>query len=857
MAAPLAFDARSATILSVTLPANPDQLEIDTTIDITVNVDSPDLQLLGFKLNFDESILEFVDGSFTPASSGVETGDFGDIILPGDPGSQDSGQIIFLSDCGTFTTCISDRNLGADLLFSFKLVTIDSGQSSIALSSISAFNTQNMEEATQGPNPNDTVTIVDNTPPTASCQDVTVQLDGAGSGSVSGPSVDNGSTDRFGIQSLSLAPSSFTCANVGTNAVTLTVTDSNSNTSSCTASVTVEDTVEPVGTCQAATVQLTSAGGVMISPDDVNVGQTCDLSILVVSPSNFTCANIGTNTVTLTVTDNSSNTSSCTASVAIQDNVEPTSLCNNVTVQLNAAGTASLSTPAVDAGSTDACGISSVTVSPSSFTCANVGTNSVTLTVTDSNSNTSSCTGSVTVQDTTVPTATCQDATVQLSTAGSAALDSTTVNAGSTDACGISSVTLSPSNFTCVNVGTNTVTLTVTDSNTNTSNCTSAVTVEDNIDPEPMCQAVTIQLDSSGNGIVDAGEVNNGSTDACGVTLSVLPLSFTCANVGTNQVTLTVTDNNNNTASCTGAVTVEDNVAPTSLCKNVTVQLDASGDATISTTEIDATLTDACGISSVTLSPSSFTCVNVGTNTVTLTVTDSFSNTSSCTASVTAQDIVVPTALCQAITIQLDSTGSATISGANVDAGSTDACGIASLAVTPSSFACADAGTDHVVLLTVVDENGNIGECSTTVHVEGWSIDLDLSAGWNLISFPGRPFRFDFLDAIIGSVWGWDMNSLSAVTRGQISGNHGYWMYTRLDPESVVVCGRTVDSSASLVDGWNLIGVVSDTPIDMLSQAYTIRKPVWRWSGDQFIPESDVLRSIVGYWVFAVPLPGN
>ena len=54
---------------------------------------------------------------------------------------------------------------------------------------------------------------------------------------------------------------------------------------------------------------------------------------------------------------------------------------------------------------------------------------------------------------------------------------------------------------------------------------------------------------------------------------------FDCTDVGANTVTLTVTDNNSNVSTCTATITVEDNVAPTAICQNLTVQLDATGAA--------------------------------------------------------------------------------------------------------------------------------------------------------------------------------------------------------------------------------------------------------------------------------------
>jgi hypothetical protein len=44
---------------------------------------------------------------------------------------------------------------------------------------------------------------------------------------------------------------------------------------------------------------------------------------------------------------------------------------------------------------------------------------------------------------------------------------------------------------------------------------------------------------------------------------------------------LTVTDNNGNVSTCSATVTVEDNIAPEALCQNITIQLDASGNASI------------------------------------------------------------------------------------------------------------------------------------------------------------------------------------------------------------------------------------------------------------------------------------
>jgi hypothetical protein len=58
--------------------------------------------------------------------------------------------------------------------------------------------------------------------------------------------------------------------------------------------------------------------------------------------------------------------------------------------------------------------------------------------------------------------------------------------------------------------------------------------------------------------------LNNGSNDNCGIaSIIASKTQFTCADLGDNTVTLTVTDLSGNSASTTATVTVQDNIAPT------------------------------------------------------------------------------------------------------------------------------------------------------------------------------------------------------------------------------------------------------------------------------------------------------
>lgn len=105
-------------------------------------------------------------------------------------------------------------------------------------------------------------------------------------------------------------------------------------------------------------------------------------------------------------------------------------------------------------------------------------------------------------------------------------------------------------------------------------------------------------------------------------------------------------------------------------------------------------------------------------NLVTLTVVDSKGDSATAEALVKVVDNIAPTALAQNISISLDSiTGTASITAAQVDNGSSDNCAIESLEVAPSSFDCSNPGSNAVVL-TATDANGNSATASATVTVD-------------------------------------------------------------------------------------------------------------------------------------------
>ncbi|MDE5420545.1 hypothetical protein L3049_21345, partial [Labilibaculum sp. DW002] len=88
--------------------------------------------------------------------------------------------------------------------------------------------------------------------------------------------------------------------------------------------VTVEDITDPIAVCQNITIQLDATGNVSIAANQIDNGSSDNCTsaaslTLSLDKTNFTCADLGANTVVLTVADASANVSTCNATVTVED----------------------------------------------------------------------------------------------------------------------------------------------------------------------------------------------------------------------------------------------------------------------------------------------------------------------------------------------------------------------------------------------------------------------------------------------------------------------------------------------------------------------------------------------------------
>lgn len=516
-----------------------------------------------------------------------------------------------------------------------------------------------------------------------------------------------------------------TCGNTQIITRTWTAEDSCGNDSvTCIQTITTQDITGPTVVCpdniiiDNDTDQCTA-----VVTFDVTGSDTCgDVTITQVnglpSGSEFP---IGDTTNEFEVTDDCGNVTICSFVVTVENSVIPEAICQDITVELDINGIATITSADVNGGTGTVCVSDNASIDIDTFDCSNIGENDVVLTVIDNEGDSASCIAVVTIEDNLAPEVVCEPITVELDENGMAVITGEMVAGASTDNCAIDSIVITTptTTFDCTMVGEHAVSVIVTDVNGNSSTCDTTVTIVDATLPTAICQDLTLELDTDGLAVIDVTDINNGSFDNCGdVTVEIDVTSFNCDNVGENDITLTVTDINGNVSQCIATVTIEDNTAPLIVCQDITVELGDTNFVAIQPSDIDGGSSDNCEIVSMTIDVESFDCTNIGDNDVLLTITDSSGNISECTAVVTViESVFAPNAVCQNLTVTLMEDGTATVIPSDFDNGSTGIRCFDGLSISQDTFDCDDIGETIQVLFTVTNSAGDTDSCVALVNV--------------------------------------------------------------------------------------------------------------------------------------------
>ncbi len=323
---------------------------------------------------------------------------------------------------------------------------------------------------------------------------------------------------------------------------------------------------------------LDNTGNISINPIDFGFTLTDDCSAevninLSLSQTDFTCADVGENTIQFTATDEQNNSTVIDVTVTIVDSppvITSPPPAPFFEVELDSNGEVVLDLAILNTTVTDDCGIASTTISRTNFNCNDLGFNSVIISVTDVNGNITTNPVFFIIVDNTPPVVQCvAPFSIDLAGSGSVVLQPADLIENFIDNCRMGPASLDKSIFTCADLGDNQVTLTIEDASGNETTCTTTVTIT-----IPSCPGdLTLQAQP------DICGVNY--TYPCASNITAGPPSGTFLAVGTTTTfTYDTLDNTGATVSCSYDVTVVDEEGPDFITQNIT--LDIASDRTVS-----------------------------------------------------------------------------------------------------------------------------------------------------------------------------------------------------------------------------------------------------------------------------------
>ncbi len=467
-------------------------------------------------------------------------------------------------------------------------------------------------------------------PPIVICQDITVSLNENNEYLLNALELDNGTLDGCGISDFGFLagvfPSAYTtfyempltCAQVenGSFIQILVATDNNGNADYCAVQITVLDENPPIiPENPTATAYLNQAGTVDLNLTHLNFEATGDCTpssdityLWHPGSDDYDCSHLGqTPTLEFTATDVYDNTATGTMTITVLDTLIPTVTAQDVTIELDDAGNASIDYTAFIASATDNCLSEAEIIGgyywdesqlPLNITCDHLGTHEITLLSTSvaHESILPTVTANLTVRDATGPEIVCHDMTIYLNQdpwhPSFEDLPITSVS----DLCFPDSV-LSydwkynqvSGFFNCGDVGVDeNAWIDVTDPHNNTTRCYYNLTVADTVSPTLVCRNRTFNLNSSNNAYtLEPIDIFNSINSTCADfspddgTLSFVdgfdPI-LDCDDLGNPQtVTLIYTPDDGSPAlSCTSVVKVTDGFYPHITCPSGIIELEAT-----------------------------------------------------------------------------------------------------------------------------------------------------------------------------------------------------------------------------------------------------------------------------------------
>lgn len=580
---------------------------------------------------------------------------------------------------------------------------------------------------TNGPKDSVMATVLDTLKPILNMQSDTLYVNNAlGSDSTSFTDLNAGSFDNCGLDSglvNGLVYQTYSCADTGANHLVVQLWDVNGNVQSDSVTVYVLDTVAPVYVKTPHTAYLISDSVVVLRDDILSnaTGGCFAPKLTFLNDTIFYCSSVNTNPSYILFQFAGGSVDS--VPVTILDTIAPSLSLMNDTVYLGASGAMdSIAFVNIDAGSIDNCSIDSTTINGQQqmfFDCLDTGAHLILLQAWDPSGNTSLDSSTVYVLDTVQPQYTKSNLVVNLilSTDTLRRTDFlSSVNGG----CFPPQLTIfSDTVMDCGNALTNPNFIRFQFDGGPMDSV--QIDVFDNVAPVLLLKSHSLYV-NAGNDTLKFTDVNNGSVDNCSLDSATLngstQLVFSCSDLGTQKIVVRLWDPSGNMSIDSLNVLVLDTVTPSYTKTPYTAYLN-SDSIVVSRNDILSNISGGCFPPTVSiLSDTVMSCRNTQSNPNYILF--SLNGGTADSVPVTVLDTLVPNLNLRNDTLYLSAIGAMdSIVFANLDAGSSDNCGIENTVINGQQqlyFDCLDTGA-QTITVQAWDESGNTSIDSSVVYV--------------------------------------------------------------------------------------------------------------------------------------------
>jgi len=516
-----------------------------------------------------------------------------------------------------------------------------------------------------------------------------------------------------GTPSLSCAPASGSMFPVGSTTVACTASDAAGNTASASFTVTVANTAPTFTAPANQTVEATSAAGAVVayvaSATDVEDGSIT----AVCAPASGSTFPLGTTTVNCTATDTAGATTPGSFTVTVVDTTAPSIAATaNISVAATSAAGAAV-TYAAPATTDLVNGTGAATCAPVSGSTFGHGATSVTCTATDAAGNSASSTFTVTVTNI-APTFTAPaDQTVEATGAAGAVVTYAASGADVED--GTIAAVCAPASGATFALGTTTVNCTATDTEGVSATGSFTVTVVDTTAPSIAATAnISVAATSAaGAAVTYAAPATTDLVNGTGAA-TCAPTSGSTFAAGATTVTCTATDVAGNSASSTFTVTVTNTVPTFTAPVSQTVEAASAAGAVVTYAAAGSDVED--GTIAAVCAPASGSTFQLGTTSVTCTVTDNAGASVSGTFTVLVVDTTAPS-IATTANIAVTATSAAGAAVTYTTPATTDLVnGTGAATCTPASGSTFAVGSTTVAC-TATDAAGNAASSTFVVTV--------------------------------------------------------------------------------------------------------------------------------------------